>query len=313
MTTFFEPQFRLSVADAAGFEFKLEHFPCGAGVSISRLAFNTTVTVQIDRIDAFMVQMPLAGRNDLSLPGTRRTRLSLNNRLFSVIGPDRALEQRRSPDCQMVLVRFNSLEITKCLAAHIGEAIPPAELADLDFAVEMPAHRLASSSWLRLTSYLLGELDKESSLFLSPLAASQAGQLLMSTLLLHQPHSHSKLLRGAADQMSPRFVREAEEFLHANADRPITPDDIARHLNLSTRSVYAGFQRYLAMTPMQRLKEIRLERAREDLLAARSDASVTTVAMTWGFTHLGKFSNEYRTRFGELPSETLKSSKGGRP
>ena len=61
-----------------------------------------------------------------------------------------------------------------------------------------------------------------------------------------------------------------------------------------------------------RLKDIRLERARAELLAGGDGVSVTTVAMAWGFTHLGKFSNDYRARFGELPSQTLRHARSGR-
>jgi AraC-like DNA-binding protein len=311
IASFFEPQFRLDVANRPAFDFSLSHFSCGPGVSISRMAFNADVSVQIDRIDGYMVQMPLAGRNELSLGGNHRTHLSLNKRLFSVIGPERSLQQRRSSDCEMVLVRINALDLANSLAAHIGEDIPPGELAGLEFEVQMPVPGLTSSAWLRLTSYLLGELDRDASLLRSPLAAAQAGHLLMSTLLLNQPHSHSKLLRAPADQASPRFLRKAEDFLQCHAHRPITIDDVARHLDISTRSIYEGFRRHLGTTPMQRLKEIRLYRAREDLIAGNG-ASVTTIAMTWGFTHLGKFSHDYRSRFGELPSETLRAARSSR-
>ena len=312
IASFFEPSFKLDVEDRSGFDFSLDFFPCGPGVSISRLAFRADVTVEIERIDAFMVQMPLAGQNDLSLGGARRNRLLLDNRLYSVIGPERSLHQHRTPDCRMVLVRFDSLGMAKCLAAHAGKETNPTEVADLDFAVAMSARAANCAPWLRLTSYLLGELDNEGSLFLSPLAAAQAGQLLMSTLLLHQPHNYSTLLQTPDRDVSPRYVREAEHFLQSHADQPITADDVARHLNISTRSVYAGFRQHLDTTPMQRLKDIRLERARADLLAGGDGMSVTTVAMAWGFTHLGKFSNDYRARFGELPSQTLRHARSGR-
>ena len=311
MANFFERQFRLDVANRAGFDFRLQHFQCGPGVSVSRVAFHADVNVEIDRVDAYMVQMPRVGRNDLRLGGNGGTRHLLSNRLYSVIGPQRSLRQRRSPDCEMVLARFSAPHLASCLAAHVGDGASAGDFAQPEFAVEMPVHGLSSSPWARLTSYLLGEFDKESSLFLSPMAAAQAGQLLMSSLLLNQPHTHSSLLSRAADYCAPHLVRDADDFLQSHAANAITVDDLARHLGISTRSVFAGFRRHLGVSPMRRLKDIRLARVREDLLCAKG-AAVTGIAMRWGFTHLGKFSNDYRLRFGELPSETLKAAKNTR-
>ena len=46
--------------------------------------------------------------------------------------------------------------------------------------------------------------------------------------------------------------------------------------------------------------------AQRDLLAAGpGHASVTSVATTHGFSHLGRFSFEHRQEFGEGPSATL--------
>jgi transcriptional regulator GlxA family with amidase domain len=54
------------------------------------------------------------------------------------------------------------------------------------------------------------------------------------------------------------------------------------------------------------LKSIRLERAHAELESPDAPASVTGVALKWGFVHLGRFAQDYRRRFGRLPSETLR-------
>lgn len=57
------------------------------------------------------------------------------------------------------------------------------------------------------------------------------------------------------------------------------------------------------MSPMQYLRGVRLDRAREDLQAGVG--TVSDIAYQWGFTNLGRFARAYRERFGELPSDTL--------
>lgn len=305
---FFERQFDFKVIDPAAFDFSLEYFPCGPGVSVSRIVFGSTVEVKIERVESFMVQMPLAGRNDLVLDGAGP--LSLSNQLFSVINPGRALSQRRHENCEMILVRFDEEPFTQCLAAQLGEteSIGAAQ-GPIEFAADMSLGCPGGSAWMRLMSFVLGELDKNDTIFRSPLAASQAGNLMMSTLLLNQPHNFSGLLHRPQGDAAPRFVRDACNWIHTNAHRPITIDDVARVVNLSTRSIYSGFRRYLDQTPTAYLKEVRLTKVRNELLMGSEQKTVTAIAMEWGFTHLGHFAHEYQLKFGELPSQTLRGRR----
>jgi AraC-like DNA-binding protein len=41
-------------------------------------------------------------------------------------------------------------------------------------------------------------------------------------------------------------------------------------------------------------------------MAGGGEASVTDIALRWGFNHLGRFSQLYRERYGEKPLATLR-------
>jgi adenylate cyclase len=65
----------------------------------------------------------------------------------------------------------------------------------------------------------------------------------------------------------------------------------------------------MAVSPLEYWRRHRLAAAREDLLKAASDASVTAIASRFGFDHFGRFSQQYRRCFGEPPSATLRRSR----
>ena len=55
---------------------------------------------------------------------------------------------------------------------------------------------------------------------------------------------------------------------------------------------------------MRYVRDLRMQRARDEL-ASGVNAHVADCALRWGFAHPGRFSIEYRKRFGESPSATL--------
>jgi transcriptional regulator GlxA family with amidase domain len=94
-----------------------------------------------------------------------------------------------------------------------------------------------------------------------------------------------------------------------NADAPITVSDVADHLGISLRSLQAGFRQWRETTPTAFLRRARLQRVHEELLRSGNEANVTTVALRHGFSHLGRFSAQYRSAFGEDPRVTLRRGR----
>ncbi len=76
----------------------------------------------------------------------------------------------------------------------------------------------------------------------------------------------------------------------------------------SRRALFSAFRQYRDCTPMQFLAERRLQAARQALTSPYPGDTVTSIAYSCGFSHLGRFSDTYRKRFGGTPSETLREA-----
>jgi AraC-like DNA-binding protein len=103
-------------------------------------------------------------------------------------------------------------------------------------------------------------------------------------------------------------VRQAVEHIRRSIDLPLTPSDVAAAVGISPRALQAGFQRFLGTSPAAYIRSVRLEAAHAELAAADpARTTVAAVARRWGFAHLGRFSAQYRERYGRNPSETLRT------
>lgn len=106
-----------------------------------------------------------------------------------------------------------------------------------------------------------------------------------------------------------RVVREARHYMRAHADEPISVPELCEALHVSRRTLQYSFQDVLQMSPVTYLRALRLNGVRRDLKRG-GDEAVADHAAHWGFWHLSRFAADYRHMFGELPSDTLRRSRG---
>lgn len=96
-------------------------------------------------------------------------------------------------------------------------------------------------------------------------------------------------------------------LLQVHSGEDLGVGDLAEALGVSIRTLQAALAADLGSTPSQLLREARLRRAHELLLAADARTeSVAAIAQDCGFGHLGRFSQSYRQHFGFSPSQTLR-------
>lgn len=107
--------------------------------------------------------------------------------------------------------------------------------------------------------------------------------------------------------MEPAVLRRALAFIDEHLAEDIKVKDIAAAARIGVRGLQHQFRRHRDCTPTEHLLRVRLERARAELRDAdptRGD-TVAAIAARCGFTHSGRFSSQYRNRFGCLPRRTL--------
>jgi len=107
----------------------------------------------------------------------------------------------------------------------------------------------------------------------------------------------------------PESLARALRWLDGRADEPIVLETLAAVAGVRPRTLEAHFRRHLGTTPLGWVRHMRLARARQQLLAAEGEASVTGVALANGFSQFGRFAAQYRRHFGELPSQTVKAMR----
>ena len=116
-------------------------------------------------------------------------------------------------------------------------------------------------------------------------------------------------MRTRSFKAHSHLVHEAINLALANASEPPTVAGLCRRLKVSQRMLNYSFLETVGTAPLQYLRSRRLNGVRRDLRATSArPVTIVDVADRWGFRHLPRFSAEYRSLFGELPSETLRGT-----
>jgi transcriptional regulator GlxA family with amidase domain len=114
-------------------------------------------------------------------------------------------------------------------------------------------------------------------------------------------HSHSQRLSlkvGGEKRHSKLTL--ALQIMQNNIEDPLTPDEIAVLIGVSTRQMERLFSRYLGDSPKRHYLQIRLEKARH--LLHQTNMSITEICVSCGFNSSSHFSKSYRKTFGVAPS-----------
>lgn len=142
----------------------------------------------------------------------------------------------------------------------------------------------------------------------SPLLLSTASQYLAASILNTFPNTAlTEPTPIDHHDGHPATLRRSIAYIEAHAAADIDLLDIATAAHVSPRALQYTFRRHLNMTPMEYLRQVRLDAAHRDLLAAdpTQGATVTAIAARWGFAYPSRFAATYRRAYGQHPHTTL--------
>ncbi|KFG92826.1 AraC family transcriptional regulator [Burkholderia paludis] len=289
------------VPDAALFKGQLNH------LSVYALQYGAEVEVAPRPFDGFsLVHTSLAGGAEIECDGHV---MDVSGGRTAVLAPRARVRLRWRPGTRQLIVKVPDALLRAVAGRPPGDAAPglapgfllPAALASQwDLIAQSLLNVLAVADDGGIRAEWRDHFERSLALFLlahcpTPPAAAHAGPAPQARDVATRAGS-----RGGIRQMDA-----LHEFIHARLCAPISLEDLARAAGVGQRTLNVLCRRYHGATPMELLRNIRLDAARVQLLTDPS-TSITDTALTFGFGHLGRFSGYYFARFNELPRDTQK-------
>jgi AraC-like DNA-binding protein len=286
------------------YEFHLDGVTLG-GLSVGRAWYNAGIHVAMaDLQTCYYINFPQTGSMQAD---HRRHTVEIAPGRAAVYQPIGDVRMRTSGNYCSYAVRIERAALENALAARLGRPTtgPLALGASLDLT------RPAGANWAWLVRLLATEAvahrGTRHTALTNPLIAAPLHDAVLGGLLQASDHPDREALEQSIRAWGVAPVHRAIDAIHAYPDHPFTSTGLAHIAGCSVRSLQEGFRRYVGLTPLQYLRQVRLEHAHHDLADAdAAHSTVTDIAYHWGFTHLGRFATTYRAKYGRSPSHTLR-------
>jgi AraC-like DNA-binding protein len=202
---------------------------------------------------------------------------------------------------RMLILQVNN----DILDQQARQLVQPSPQHPLHFSAQgasiQATHNLQSTFEFMFTQY--NNLQDES---LRELWLTQADQFMLSQILLNLDNNFTEQLHYRHQHKLPSTLRKACEWLQTVLDQPFNIGELCQATETSQRSLQYQFKQHFNCSPRAYFQAMKLDALHRELIAANHSNSVTELAMKWGFHHSGRLAEQYRQRFGELPSQTLR-------
>ena len=126
---------------------------------------------------------------------------------------------------------------------------------------------------------------------------------------LMRSEQRMQLMKGTAHEIQGSAIPAVISFMRQEMDQTLTVHDLAEAVCMSELGFAHLFKTTMGVPPLQYLKQMRLEYARESLL---SGSNVREAANNVGYASLSYFISEFQRHFGESPKAYVQKQRGSR-
>lgn len=250
------------------------------------------------REQTLLLHFPLAGEFEAVLD---RQRARVRPGQMLLVSAPGAVRRHWQGSCELFNIAMERRALERVLADEFGITVR----APLEFRPMTVAEAEQALTLRDFILLILKDMERPSPAFAHGSIARQAERMLLLLLLRNLPHNYSAQVSREPDGAAPWYVGRVADHIHAHAGRELGLAELARVAGVSPRTLQHGFRKHRGTTPLQFLKRVRLDLAREALLQARASGGlITDIAGRVGYDSASRFSRDYRERFGEPPSAT---------
>jgi AraC-like DNA-binding protein len=287
---------QLSGAQTKGAQLKHRRL---AALDICQASFATAVRLSARVPEhTYLLQMVLSGSCERH--GDADSRSQAGGELV-ISNPLEPLQLACSADCELLLVKIPASLFDE--VCHEHGWVQPRRKASFDGS---PRACSELPNLCGLLSLLCQEIEGGTA---TPQILQHYARTLACKLLTRFDNN----IGMARNDQKSECYRRLVDYIEQNIKDDISVETLARHANLSPRSLYLLFEKYANTTPRNFIRQKKLEQVYATLMdPARNIINVTAVALDYGFTHLGRFSEFYRSTYGVLPSDALRDRHAGK-
>lgn len=201
------------------------------------------------------------------------------------------IEASRSDPYLCVQLRIEQAEVNQITLDHGLPPEPPGASTDAARGLYTePTSVALASAVLRLVQLLDTPEDMAA---IAPLIRREIVYRLMSS-----PNGW-RIARTVKADCSDQRIARVIGVLRARFREPMGVSELADIAHLSPSALHLHFKNVTSLTPLQYIKQLRLQEARRLLLSADMDAA--SVAFEIGYESPSQFNREYARMFGEPP------------